>query len=165
MSEARPSFTGCWDYQEIWRELGEDEDDREDERNHLYPTAEDVEFLRKLPYPEYLKSNHWEIKRRIALLRARHQCQHCGNKEGRRLDVHHRTYERLGCEAADDLVVLCSLCHALEHDGEGNLAIILQHASALGFTDKEAEALCRKQKAWAATIAASLRAMYSVRKP
>lgn len=32
-----------------------------------------------------------------------------------RLEVHHLTYERLGCEAPDDLLVLCGRCHATFH--------------------------------------------------
>jgi len=160
----RPSFIGCWDYQNIWRDLEEEIEERIEEQEELADPYETRGYLRSLSYPEYLQSAHWARMRSIARYRAGWQCQRCGNEEGRRLDVHHLTYERLGCEEDTDLIVLCSLCHALEHDATGNLAIILQHASSLGFTDREAERLCRKDKAWAATVAASLRAMHSVRK-
>lgn len=131
----RPSFTGCSDYRTIWREWGDDEEDqREDDLSYLrsIDPAEDVQYLRNLPYYRYLKSTHWDIKRRIALLRAGHQCQRCGTAKGRRLDVHHRTYERLGCEADSDLIVLCSMCHAVEHGGDDFLVVakVLGEASA-----------------------------------
>jgi hypothetical protein len=32
-----------------------------------------------------------------------------------RLEVHHLTYERLGWEQPDDLLVLCERCHAVLH--------------------------------------------------
>jgi hypothetical protein len=61
----------------------------------------------------YLCSDHWRWKRRLALAAAEHRCQVCyGDK---RLDVHHRTYERLGQERVSDLTVLCRECHDLFH--------------------------------------------------
>jgi len=32
------------------------------------------------------------------------------------LDVHHKTYERIGAEKPGDLVVLCRACHGQEHE-------------------------------------------------
>jgi len=75
--------------------------------------TEDAEWLKRLPYPEYLRSNHWDHTRRRALLRAGHRCQQC---EARGLlDVHHLTYERIGRESEADLIVLCRMCHEAEH--------------------------------------------------
>lgn len=64
-------------------------------------------------YQEYLKSPEWAATRRWALERAEHRCQVC-NSDGP-LDVHHRTYERLGHEWPSDLTVLCRDCHGLYH--------------------------------------------------
>src|SRR5580700_10729711 len=58
--------------------------------------------LRRLPYREYLLTTHWRQTRRRALSRADGRCQSC-RKEAGRLEVHHRTYARLGCEADADL--------------------------------------------------------------
>jgi hypothetical protein len=66
-------------------------------------------------YAEYLRSPGWKARRKLALSAARHRCQVCNGK--RKLQVHHRTYERIGRERPDDLVVLCNACHALFHDG------------------------------------------------
>jgi len=78
-----------------------------------------VRELRSMPYPEYLKTPHWQRLRKEALRRAAYRCQVC-NRD-RMLHVHHRTYERRGCELARDLIVLCDQCHALYH-GKGLLA-------------------------------------------
>lgn len=61
----------------------------------------------------YLRSEHWRETRAAALERAEHRCQVCNTTK--QLDVHHRTYERLGHEGAGDLTVLCRACHDLFH--------------------------------------------------
>ncbi len=64
-------------------------------------------------YEEYLQSDEWKEKRFIALCVAGNRCQVCNYHAG--LQVHHRTYERLGFELASDLVVLCEACHEIFH--------------------------------------------------
>lgn len=61
----------------------------------------------------YLRSEHWLRTRREALARADRRCQVCNGQQS--LDVHHRTYERLGAELPTDLTVLCRRCHDLFH--------------------------------------------------
>lgn len=76
--------------------------------------------LRSMPYREYLKTPEWQATRTHQLRRAGYACQVC-NAKGGLLNVHHRTYERRGNEAQEDLVVLCRGCHELFHR-EGKLA-------------------------------------------
>lgn len=64
-------------------------------------------------YEDYLRSAKWQRKRRAALARAEHRCQVCSGRD--RLNVHHRTYERLGDERPADLTVLCETCHEIFH--------------------------------------------------
>lgn len=64
-------------------------------------------------YGAYLRSPEWRVRARKALVRAGHRCQIC-NTRGQ-LDVHHRTYKRLGREWPEDLTVLCRTCHDLFH--------------------------------------------------
>ena len=67
----------------------------------------------KTPYHEYLQSEHWQSIRKAALKAADNRCQLCYSDL--RLEVHHRTYERRGCELLSDLTVLCHRCHAQFH--------------------------------------------------
>lgn len=66
-----------------------------------------------LSYHEYLKSKQWQEIRRVKLRDAMYQCSKCPSTE--RLEVHHKTYERLGYESMRDLEVLCHECHAEIH--------------------------------------------------
>jgi hypothetical protein len=61
-------------------------------------------------YDDYLHSEHWQTTvRRFKGT----SCWCCGS--GTFLDLHHRTYARLGEEKAGDLVTLCRRCHELVH--------------------------------------------------
>lgn len=64
-------------------------------------------------YAEYRKGEHWQALRAQALERAEYRCQLCYAEAG--LDVHHRTYARLGNERVADLTVLCRSCHSQFH--------------------------------------------------
>ena len=61
----------------------------------------------------YLQSDHWRRIREIALGDFEYRCAVCYSPKN--LDVHHRTYERLGNERVTDLTVLCRSCHELFH--------------------------------------------------
>lgn len=73
-----------------------------------------AEELRTMPYSHYLLTHHWRRTRNEALSRAKHACQLCNYD--RTLNVHHRTYERRGCELPEDLTVLCKACHEKFHN-------------------------------------------------
>jgi hypothetical protein len=63
-------------------------------------------------YIEYRKSPGWKITRAYMIKRVGGGCQQCHSST--RLQVHHRTYERLGRELPEDLLVLCEFCHKIE---------------------------------------------------
>lgn len=65
--------------------------------------------LDKTFYLKYLESPEWRVRRADALLRGGSVCCRCGTNK--RLEVHHKTYERLGNEKDEDLEVLCHECH------------------------------------------------------
>jgi 5-methylcytosine-specific restriction endonuclease McrA len=67
-----------------------------------------------LVYIEYIRSREWYIKAGEAKARAKFRCQICNSQS--RLETHHRTYENLGCEQPEDLIVLCRKCHEKFHD-------------------------------------------------
>ncbi len=73
-----------------------------------------VRRLRALDYRDYLKTPWWRFMRYTKLEIAGASCQLC-SAEQRQIDIHHRTYERLGDEDLDDLTVLCRNCHAKFH--------------------------------------------------
>ena len=70
-------------------------------------------------YHAYLMSDVWTVRKHAARAAAGGRCQICNY--GGRLDVHHRTYERIGNELPTDVVVLCRQCHRLFHES-GRLA-------------------------------------------
>jgi 5-methylcytosine-specific restriction endonuclease McrA len=72
-----------------------------------------ITALRRLPYAEYLKTAHWQRVRTLALEQAGFQCELCSSTEA--LEVHHRTYGRLGFERPDDVIALCHDCHRDHH--------------------------------------------------
>jgi len=60
-------------------------------------------------YEDYIASPEWRSLRQKILERDCHQCRTCCSTEV--LEVHHRTYDRLGHEDSDDLITLCHDCH------------------------------------------------------
>lgn len=69
----------------------------------------------QISYFQYLRSEHWKIiKRRFyKRLNFKNQCEAC--KSRRKLNVHHKTYERIGMERLSDLCLLCRSCHKRVH--------------------------------------------------
>lgn len=69
----------------------------------------------KVVYHEYILSSKWKRKREQKLREVGYTCEnkHCGSNQG--LQVHHKTYKRLGHERMSDLRVLCRFCHEDEH--------------------------------------------------
>lgn len=73
----------------------------------------EIQDYKKMPYYKYLQTEHWRVLREHKLLTVDNRCQLCYNEWN--LQVHHRTYERLGNEKLEDLTVLCKECHELFH--------------------------------------------------
>lgn len=67
----------------------------------------------KATYAKYLASPAWRQRRNAAVIRAEGRCQLCNSKKA--LNVHHRTYDRIGKERETDLIVLCKACHEHFH--------------------------------------------------
>jgi hypothetical protein len=76
----------------------------------------------EIPYDEYLRSDWWQYIRVVALEAAGWRCEYRQwQRTGRRckatehLDVHHLTYDHLGDEPLEDLIVLCRRHHTYVH--------------------------------------------------
>lgn len=65
---------------------------------------------------EYYKTSLWASRRDIVLNRDKYCCQFCNSTL--LLCIHHRTYERFGCESPEDLITICSVCHTRLHGFE-----------------------------------------------
>ena len=78
-------------------------------------------------YQEYINSKAWEIRRRLAIQLAGARCEVC--KRENELHVHHLSYENLGAERDEDLLVVCVRCHndlhwGQRHDDAGEVAVL-----------------------------------------
>lgn len=63
-------------------------------------------------YTEYMQSRQWAERKRRLFEKRGYVCEMCG-ASGLPLDVHHKNYDRLGCELDDDLLIVChEKCHA-----------------------------------------------------
>ncbi len=60
-----------------------------------------------------MASREWVQRRTRSLNLAGWRCHRC--ESAKRLQVHHKSYARLGCERDDDLEVLCKSCHEDHH--------------------------------------------------
>lgn len=69
--------------------------------------------MTKEEYKEYLQSEDWRLIRESRLRADNFTCQKCGSRQS--LQVHHLTYERVGCECIKDLITLCKDCHSEVH--------------------------------------------------
>ena len=76
----------------------------------------------KSEYETYLQSDHWrDVKARMRASKYLQRCYVCGSAGP--LDLHHKTYKRLGMERLNDLIWLCRECrtdvhqYIREHEG------------------------------------------------
>jgi hypothetical protein len=60
-------------------------------------------------YERHLSSDKWQQTRRLVFQRARWTCEWC--HEARATQVHHLSYEHVGCENLAELLAVCVACH------------------------------------------------------
>ena len=74
-------------------------------------------------YLDYLESPAWQTKRQEVFAVRGYNCEACRSSQV--LQVHHKTYARLGREYAQDMAVLCRDCHEEVHRlaRRGSLAV------------------------------------------
>ena len=71
-------------------------------------------------YKRYLQSDEWKEKREKIMVFWDFKCALCFSPRG--LQVHHRTYARVGNERLQDLILLCNRCHGKFHETLGHEA-------------------------------------------
>lgn len=72
-------------------------------------------------YNDYLKTKHWEKKRKYVARKKKHTCEKCGLVVQKGFHIHHLTYARLGNESPNDLLFLCKDCHSDLHKKNTNV--------------------------------------------
>jgi len=84
----------------------------EEARAVVFSLEQDLRSVAKSQdYAVYLQSDHWQKVRQRELKAARNACRVCRSKKN--IEVHHATYERLGCEEPTDVCALCEEHHEL----------------------------------------------------
>ena len=67
-----------------------------------------------ITYEEYLSSEHWkDLRKRMLSSKMKYVCHICGVDKG--LQLHHKTYKRMGMEWLMDVIWLCGDCHKRVH--------------------------------------------------
>ena len=90
--------------------------------------------MKKVNYPQYLKSEHWSNKKAQHFNKApsRRKCFVCGTKDN--LHVHHNTYENIGKEKLQDLVTLCGNHHFEVHTIQKQFKVDYRFAVKMVYT-------------------------------
>jgi hypothetical protein len=102
----------CEDHARAVREIHHEE--LRAERLALHARKAQLRKMARDNYGDYLKTPEWGAKKNRKLIMAGNRCQVCGTT-AKPLDCHHNSYERLGDELLEDLVVLCRSCHQRHH--------------------------------------------------
>jgi len=100
----------CWDYPFIKGQM-----EIEDASTEIVANIS-INWLICSPgeyYKRYLKSEKWRLLKQKLFRERGFNCELC--KSQRNLHVHHITYERLGKEEDDDVMILCEGCHKKAH--------------------------------------------------
>lgn len=105
------------------------------------PEHEPLWLLKSIPYNEYLQTAWWKQRRQLYI--SQHEsvfgkaCSACGIEDGQiaiangnesdgiwiRYHLHHLTYERIGEEQDEDLMLVCSPCHNAIHYPDSHAAL------------------------------------------
>jgi len=87
-------------------------------------------------YLDYINSDpNWKKFRESILTLRGHKCERCGSSK--QLQVHHKNYKNLYKETAQDVELLCKVCHKAEHREAGTGNFIKRHREKQKFTDRK----------------------------
>lgn len=68
---------------------------------------------KRTAYDEHLRSKQW-FAFKAGIIKARgFRCEICGSQKD--LELHHLNYKNFGNEQAEDVMLLCKLCHKKAH--------------------------------------------------
>jgi len=69
---------------------------------------------KELYYKKYIQSEIWRSFRNRIFKKRGFKCELCDSKKN--LQLHHITYERIGKEDENDVIILCQECHKKAHE-------------------------------------------------
>ena len=73
--------------------------------------------ISKSKYRQYIKSSEWaDVRKRYFKSKLWKKVCYCCGKKDVRVDLHHKTYKRLGYEKLCDLIAICRNCHNKTHE-------------------------------------------------
>jgi hypothetical protein len=106
-------------------------------------------------YATYLLSPEWQRRRAERVRFAGGRCELCFGIG--RIEVHHRTYERVGAELLTDLIALCEGCHERFHQAPvpaalDDVIVLLGEWVAVAGDDRRGEALALLEDARSARV-------------
>lgn len=99
---------------------GGDADEREvrimRHKNWREILAARLQILGSHSYRDYLRSEHWQsVRARFYASKLYTGGCHCCFATNKPLEIHHKSYKRLGCERLNDLIAVCRDCHQQTH--------------------------------------------------
>jgi len=87
-------------------------------KNNQWQRRRNYLALHNITYEDYLKTDHWKDVRKRYWKSKLHngKCYAC--QKGVELQLHHKTYRRMGNEWLNDFCLLCAQCHKDTHKVE-----------------------------------------------
>lgn len=106
-------------------------------------------------YSAYISSDAWRRRRAQYFASHKRRCWLCRGKQ--HIELHHRTYERMGHELDEDLVALCRDCHAALHRFQRAKGVTVEAATAVVLAAQRHAPTERPKKAHPHSVAAKRR--------
>lgn len=99
-------------------------------------------FAHKEKYLNYLKSEQWaNIKLDLIHIKGEN-CELCGqHRQAKYLNLHHITYKNLFNENPQDLLLLCYICHRIQHKLVKNKSQKIKKKKSSPIVNKEIKVL------------------------
>lgn len=120
-----------------------------------------ISVKNKEEYKAYLNSPRWQAIRKRLYREYDYKCDRCGSSKN--IQVHHLTYENLGEEKDEDLVVLCQKCHSELHEPFNSIDyLLLAEGYAYGELDSEDEKIRKRAENIALPISEFIEAIKKI---
>jgi len=104
---------------EMFKQLRELKEQREFEQHQANKVSVlSDQLMSRQQKKDHLQSEYWSKLKVAKLQQCGNYCEKCG-KLSKHLDLHHKTYIRLGFEDISNVILLCRTCHEHQHQHYG----------------------------------------------